>query len=173
MTIKKLQKFGSYLCFRCVRACVCSTRVRRCFLLRSFDQTPHTRKNEFLVCTLGFNAHAQCTHGIRRGSKNKTRWFKDWTSDLNCPVRVQRPFPLFDGDKNIKLWSAFDVICIVTIPFFSYYSFNLYFYIDNSIKCTFIKYTAKSTRKSLISVTQWHDIECYDWVNSSKLMGLT
>ena len=44
----------------------------------------------------------------KQKKKKKNRWY-----ELSC--LAQRPFLLFDGDKNIELCPAFDVNCIVTI----------------------------------------------------------
>ena len=73
---------------------------------------------------------------------------------MNCPVWVQKPFPFFDGDKNIKLSSAFDVNCKVSIHIFSNYTFHFYF-LYWLLKITLLTNTifAKRIRKSWISVT--------------------
>ena len=96
-------------------ACVCV--VLRCIQLHSspkfWPNSCASTKTSFLYAY--FVSPTQCTHAIWKPIPKKSRWIKDSTPNVNCSVWVQRSFPFSDGDKNIKLWSAFDVNCIVII----------------------------------------------------------
>ena len=110
--IQRLLKFAACLCFkcmcvclRCVCVCVQSTMVDGCVHLYILARLPlHTKMSFLYIYFVGpSNVHLQ---------------YKDWALNVNCPVWIQRPLLLFNGDKKIKFWSAFDVNCLVTIHIF-------------------------------------------------------